>query len=84
MAQKHANDLNGSDWAKFSISVWGDIRKTPEERRLKHPAMFPKMLVRRIMQCFTTDEDKRVLEPIHGKRSNSGRGPQYGQIRNWV
>ena len=66
MAQKHANDLNGSDWAKFSISVWGDIRKTPEERRLKHPAMFPEMLVRRIMQCFTTDEDKRVLDPFMG------------------
>jgi hypothetical protein len=43
-SRKTANELNGSDWTRYSISVWNDIRKTPEEAKLHHPAMFPPVL----------------------------------------
>jgi DNA modification methylase len=69
MPKKHANDLNGSDWARFSISVWGDIRKNSEESRLGHPALFPEMLVNRIIRCLTTQEELRILDPFMGSGS---------------
>lgn len=64
--KKRGNDLNGSDWARYSISIWSDIRKSTEETRLKHPAMFPEMLVDRLIRCFTTSEEKRILDPFMG------------------
>jgi len=48
-AVPHCNELNGKQWIQNSISVWSDIRKTTEENRLKHPAMFPGMLVERLV-----------------------------------
>lgn len=63
---KRANDLDGRTWERFSISVWSNIRKTPEELKLGHPAMFPLELVIRLIQCFTTSEEKVVLDPFAG------------------
>jgi DNA modification methylase len=57
--EKRANYLSGRDWKRYSISVWNDIRKTKDEARLKHPAMFPKMLVERLIECFTTDKSEK-------------------------
>lgn len=67
--KKKANNLNGSDWARYSISVWNDIRKTSRELAYKHPAMFPEMLVKRVISCFTTDEETRILDPFMGSGS---------------
>jgi len=64
-----ANDLNGREWTSYSISVWKDIRKSTEEIHLEHPAMFPVMLVKRIIQCFTTSSEKMVLDPFMGSGS---------------
>lgn len=64
--RKRANELNGSQWTKYSISVWSDIRKSAEERSLKHPAMFPESLITRLIQCFTTSDDKVILDPFMG------------------
>jgi len=61
-----ANDLGGKEWTRYSISVWNDIRKTPEEAKLGHPAMFPGALVHRILRCFTQDKDGIVLDPFSG------------------
>lgn len=61
-----ANDLDGKEWTKFSISVWNDIRKTAEEAKLAHPAMFPGALVERLIRCFTRETDKVVLDPFCG------------------
>jgi DNA modification methylase len=65
-AQSHANDLGGKDWTRYSISVWNDIRKTAEEAKLGHPAMFPGSLVERLLLCFTKDSEKGVLDPFCG------------------
>ena len=67
--RKRANDLTGKQWTSFSISVWSDIRRNPEERKLRHPAMFPVMLVERLVRCFMTEGQKVVLDPFVGSGS---------------
>jgi len=64
-----ANELDGKTWTRFSVSVWGDIRKSPEELRLKHPALFPVALVRRLIQCFMNESDGLVFDPFAGSGS---------------
>ena len=50
---KRMNDLTGSEWLKNSFTIWRDIRKTKEEKKLKHPAMFPEMLATKLIECYT-------------------------------
>ena len=77
--KKRANELSGLEWTKLSISLWSDINKSQEERKLKHPAMFPQMLIQRLIKCFTTEEDMYILDPFAGSGSalvaahNSGK-----------
>jgi DNA modification methylase len=66
---KKANDLDGVRWLTNSISVWSDIRKTLYEQKLKHPAMFPSMLVERLIESFTTRRQKVVFDPFMGSGS---------------
>lgn len=68
-ATRRANDLDGAQWTRNSISVWSDIRKTPEEAALKHPAMFPRMLVQRLVESFTREGSRTVLDPFSGSGS---------------
>ena len=65
-ARKRANNLDGKTWLRFSISIWNDIRKTPEEEALGHPAIFPTQLVTRLIKCYTTEEDKVIFDPFVG------------------
>jgi len=78
MSKPRANVLDGSDWLRYSISLWNDIRKTPEEIALGHPALFPVMLVERLLQCFIKENDRTVLDPFAGSGSTllaaGGRG----------
>jgi len=69
--RKRANDLTGSEWLKNSFTIWRDIRRTKEEKQLKHPAMFPEMLAGKLIECYTkeiNDSKKRslVLDPFSG------------------
>ena len=64
--ESRANDLGGKEWTKYSISVWNDIRKTAEEAKLGHPAMFPGALVERVLLSFTKESEKTVLDPFCG------------------
>lgn len=67
--KRRANELDGRDWLRYSISVWSDLRKTPEELALGHPALFPQALVERLLACFTTQADQVVLDPFAGAGS---------------
>jgi DNA modification methylase len=69
LAESRANDLSGKEWTRNSISVWSDIRKTTEEARLGHPAMFPGALVERILLSLTKESEKVVLDPFCGSGS---------------
>lgn len=66
---RRANDLSGKDWTSYSISVWRDIRKSKDEKHLEHPAMFPIMLVERVIRCFTASSEKVILDPFMGSGS---------------
>ena len=59
--RKKANELDGRTWLKYSISVWNDLKKTKEEAKWKHPAMFPSALALRLIECFTTKEARLLL-----------------------
>ena len=63
---KRANELSGKEWLQNSISVWNDIRKSREEKRLGHPAMFPSELAKRLIECFTSDRQRMILDPFTG------------------
>ena len=63
---KRANDLDGRQWLRNSISIWDDISKTSDEIALKHPAMFPVQLATRLIQSFTNSEQRVVLDPFVG------------------
>lgn len=65
----HANDLDGKEWTSYSISIWKGIRKASHEKQLDHPAMFPLMLVEKIIRCFTRSSEKMILDPFMGSGS---------------
>lgn len=67
--KKKANMLSGADWIRYSMSVWSDIRKTASEIQHGHPASFPEILVRRLLSCYTNDDEKVVLDPFMGSGS---------------
>ena len=64
-----ANSLAGKEWTRNSISIWSDVRKDAEELSLRHPAIFPKSLVNRCLECFTRDDQTEVLDPFSGSGS---------------
>ena len=66
---RKGNDLDGATWTRYSISVWNDIRKSASEVKAKHPAMFPTALATRLIDCFTTRDDKFILDPFMGSGS---------------
>lgn len=65
-SSRKANDLDGKQWLRNSISIWSDIYKTPEEAALKHPAMFPTQLVSRLVESFTKSDQTVILDPFSG------------------
>lgn len=77
---KRANELDGKTWTKYSISIWSDIKKTPEEAALRHPALFPVELPRRLLLCFTSQQDTVVLDPFAGLGSTVVAAEELGKI----
>jgi DNA modification methylase len=64
--KKKANELDGKTWTQYSISIWSDIRKTPDEIALGHPAIFPVALVMRLIKIFTNNNDTLIFDPFAG------------------
>ncbi len=77
--RRRANNLDGKTWTRNSISIWSDIRKTQEEVALKHPALFPIALVTRLIESFTTDQDRVVLDPFAGVGSTIVAAQRLGK-----
>jgi len=75
-----ANGLDGATWTRYSISVWSDIRKNSQELATSHPAMFPSMLVERLIDCFTTEEDRLVLDPFMGSGATLVGAQRRGKV----
>ena len=64
-----ANDLNGKDWLKNSVSIWSQLSKDNEEKATNHPAMFPWKLAYKVIETFTDHTRKNVLDPFVGSGS---------------
>lgn len=79
-SRKRANVLDGATWTRHSISIWRDLRKTPEELALKHPALFPKALAKRLIECFMAPEDEVVLDPFVGVGSTAIAAAELGKV----
>lgn len=73
------NALDGKRWIQNSISVWSDIRKSTEEVRLKHPAIFPEMLVERLIETFLPLEGEIILDPFAGSGSTIVTAEKMGK-----
>lgn len=76
---RRCNDLPGRLWIRNSISVWSDIRKSPDELRLRHPAMFPSMLAERLIESFLPAGPHLVLDPFAGTGSTLAAAQQLGK-----
>ncbi len=67
---KRANNLDGKQWLKNSLSVWRGPIRSPEERQLGHPAVFPVELVKKIIDslvCISPDNAPPVIfDPFGG------------------
>ena len=77
--RKHCNALDGKRWIQNSISVWSDIRKTPEEAKLGHPAMFPLMLVERLIETLLPVDGRIILDPFAGSGSTIVAAERMGK-----
>lgn len=62
---RRANLLPGAEWLQRSFSVWRDLDKDSDERKLKHPAMFTLKLVGRILEAYTCKTGV-LLDPFAG------------------
>ncbi|MFH1825133.1 MAG: DNA methyltransferase [Candidatus Firestonebacteria bacterium] len=60
------NNLNGKEWLQESFSIWRDIRKSSEERKIKHPAMFPVQLCEKLIKIYTKNDGDIILDPFMG------------------
>lgn len=77
--RRHGNMLDGKTWIRNSISIWSDLRKTPEEVALGHPAMFPLALVSRLIETFTNLDDHLVFDPFAGVGSTIVAAQRLGK-----
>jgi len=68
-AREDINCLDGRTWLRYSISIWDDLVKTPEERRFGHPAMFPIALTDRLVRIFYRGRSGLILDPFLGSGS---------------
>ena len=78
--KRRANSLDGRTWTRHSISVWSDLRKSKEELKLKHPALFPAQLVERIIECFLPPDGRIVLDPFCGLGSTVVAARNLGKL----
>ena len=69
MSGRKRTKLDGKTWLRYSISVWNDLAKDRAERDYKHPAMFPRALVDRLIEIFGLPPRGPILDPFMGSGS---------------
>jgi DNA modification methylase len=67
LEKKRLNDLDGKTWTRYSISIW-NVVKSRAENKLKHPAMFPSELCKRLIEIYTK-KGELVVDPFLGSGS---------------
>lgn len=74
------NNFTGKEWLQNSFTIWRDIRKTKEETKLKHPAMFPSALAEKLINIYTKDDKEVILDPFLGMGSTLLASKKLGKI----
>lgn len=65
MAKHRMNELTGKEWFQNSFSIWRDVNKTQEEKKLNHPASFSVALCEKLIKTFSLN-DSIVFDPFDG------------------
>jgi adenine-specific DNA methylase len=60
------NSLTGKEWLQNSFSIWKDLGKTEEEKKLKHPAIFTIKLGDKLIDTFCRPQKSLVLDCFAG------------------
>ncbi len=68
MVKQKLNTLSGSEWLKYSFSIWRDIKKGPIDYGVTNPASYPVELPQRLIRILTNPGEK-VLDPFMGSGS---------------
>lgn len=61
-----ANFLSGRDWLKNSFSIWRNLDKSSEERKVDHPATFSIALAEKVISCFVGKSNAAILDIFAG------------------
>jgi len=70
--------LDGTTWLRYSLSIWSDIKKTRTEEKLRHPAIFPASLAKRLIEVFSFEEDI-IIDPFVGTGSTIVAAQELGR-----
>ena len=62
---KRCNELSGKEWLQNSFSIWRNLVKTKDEKKLKHPASFPVSLCEKLIKTFSKIGDN-IIDPFMG------------------
>ena len=60
------NNLTGKEWLQNSFSIWRDLGKTEEEKKLNHPAIFTIKLVSKLIDTFCKPNGGKILDCFAG------------------
>lgn len=60
------NNLSGKEWLQNSFSIWRDLGKSEEEKKLKHPAIFTIKLASQLIDTFCKPNGGLILDPFAG------------------
>lgn len=66
---KRGNDLTGKEWLQNSFSIWRDLSKSAEEKKMQHPASYPVALCEKLIKTFSRD-GSNILDPFNGTGSS--------------
>ncbi|MCJ7446118.1 MAG: DNA adenine methylase [Bacteroidales bacterium] len=73
------NNLNGKEWLQNSFSIWRDLGKTDEEKRLNHPAIFTIKLISKLIDTFCKPNGGLILDCFAGSGTTLIAGLKKGK-----
>ncbi|MBU2431905.1 MAG: DNA adenine methylase [Proteobacteria bacterium] len=73
------NNLSGKEWLQNSFSIWRDLGKYEEEKKLKHPAIFTIKLVSKLIDTFCKPNGGKILDCFAGSGTTLIAGMKKGK-----
>ena len=67
---KRMNDLSGKEWLQYSFSIWRNLNKNSDDKKIDHPAIYPVSLAEKIIKIFTHEGDL-IFDPFVGSGSTA-------------